>query len=78
MNGENGLLLTPTIDHLFDRGFIGFENDGTLIVSPVAHRPSLQLMGVETASIVNVGRFSQGQKQFLDYHRDSVLLRAVR
>jgi len=24
----NGLLLTPTIDHLFDRGFISFENNG--------------------------------------------------
>jgi putative restriction endonuclease len=24
LNGENGLLLTPSIDHLFDRGFIGF------------------------------------------------------
>jgi putative restriction endonuclease len=35
-------------------------------------------MGVETESIVNVGAFSQGQKQFLDYHRNSVLLRAVR
>jgi putative restriction endonuclease len=37
LDGENGLLLTPTIDHLFDRGFIGFENSGELIVSPVAH-----------------------------------------
>lgn len=40
LNGENGLLLTPSIDHLFDRGFIGFENNGALIISPVAHRPS--------------------------------------
>jgi putative restriction endonuclease len=40
INGENGLLLTPTLDHLFDRGFIGFEDNGTLILSPVAHRPS--------------------------------------
>jgi HNH endonuclease len=45
LNGENGLLLTPSIDHLFDRGFIGFEDSGTLIISPVAHRPSLQRMG---------------------------------
>jgi putative restriction endonuclease len=36
LDGENGLLLRPTIDHLFDRGFIGFENSGELIVSPVA------------------------------------------
>jgi hypothetical protein len=39
--GENGLLLTPSIDRLFDCGFIGFEDNGRLIISPVAHRPSL-------------------------------------
>jgi predicted restriction endonuclease len=48
LNGENGLLLTPSIDHLFDRGFIGFEDNGELIVSPVAHKPSLRRMGIET------------------------------
>jgi hypothetical protein len=78
LNGENGLLLTPSIDHLFDRGFISFENSGTLIVSPVAHRPSLNRMGVETEGVVNVGSFTEGQRQFLDYHRNAVLLRAMR
>ena len=34
LDGENGLLLTPSVDHLFDRGFIGFEDAGRLIVSP--------------------------------------------
>src|SRR5580698_2040997 len=68
LNGENGLLLTPSIDHLFDRGFIGFENTGRLIISPVAHKPSLQKMGVETANAVHVGAFTNGQKQFLDFH----------
>lgn len=53
LNGENGLLLTPSIDHLFDRGFIGFEDSGTLIISPVAHRPSLERMGIQTKRIVN-------------------------
>lgn len=78
LNGENGLLLTPSIDHLFDRGFVGFEDDGTLVISPVAHRPSLQRMGIDTESVVNVGGFSRGQKQFLEFHRNSVLLRAAR
>lgn len=62
LNGENGLLLTPSIDHLFDRGFIGFEDNGTLIISPVAHRPSLQRMGIEIERVVNVGGFTSGQK----------------
>lgn len=41
LDGENGLLLTPSINHLFDRSFIAFEDNGQLLVSPVAHRDSL-------------------------------------
>jgi hypothetical protein len=78
LNGENGLLLTPSIDHLFDRGFISFEDAGRLIISPVAHTDSLRRMGIETKQPVNVGIFSEGQRAFLDYHRNSVLLRALR
>jgi putative restriction endonuclease len=78
LNGENGLLLTPSIDHLFDRGFIGFEDRGKLIISPVAHRPSLQRMGIDTMKVVNVGGFTGGQKQFLEFHRNAVLLQSVR
>jgi hypothetical protein len=78
LDGENGLLLTPSIDHLFDRGFIGFEDNGRLIISPVAHSASLQRMGVETKSPINVGTFSMGQKRFLDFHRNSVLLQSLR
>lgn len=77
-DGENGLLLTPSIDQLFDRGFIGFENDGRLIVSPVAHPQSLLRMGIRTDCNVHVGSFSCGQKRYLEFHRDAVLLRAVR
>ena len=36
LDGENGLLLTASIDHLFDRGFIGFDRSGELLISPVA------------------------------------------
>lgn len=78
LNGENGLLLTPSVDHLFDRGFIGFEDDGTLIISPVAHHSSLQRMGIDTKKIINVGGFSSGQKHFLDFHRNAVLLQSNR
>jgi putative restriction endonuclease len=78
LDGENGLLLTPSVDHLFDRGFIGFENSGELIISPIAHAPSLQRMGIETEHRVNVGLFTEGQKHFLEFHRNSVLLRANR
>jgi hypothetical protein len=73
LDGENGLLLTPTVDHLFDKGFISFEDSGQLIVSPVADQRSLERMGIETESRVNVGAFSQGQRRYLDFHRENVL-----
>jgi putative restriction endonuclease len=77
LNGENGLLLTPTIDHLFDRGFIGFEDNGRLILSPVAHRPSLQRIGINVTEPTNVGSFTNGQKTYLEFHRQSVLLQSI-
>lgn len=75
LSGENGLLLTPSIDHLFDRGFISFESDGHLLISPVADKLSLQKMGVPMDASTNVGRFSNGQRSFLEYHLQEVFLR---
>jgi len=76
LDGENGLLLTPDADHLFDRGFISFDDRGGLLVSPVAHVPSLVRMGIDPATLKNVGVFSAGQRRFLDFHRESVFLEA--
>jgi predicted restriction endonuclease len=76
LNGENGFLLTPSIDHLFDRGFISFEDNGELIVSDVAHKESVRRMGIDTDHVVRVGRFSEGQKFFLTHHRRAVFLQA--
>jgi len=73
LDGENGLLLTPTIDHLFDKGFISFEDNGLLIASPVADRASLVKMGIDPKGKTNVGVFSEGQRRFLEYHRENVL-----
>lgn len=76
LNGENGLLLTPSIDHLFDRGFISFEDDGELLISDVAHKESVRRMGIDTDAVVRVGRFSEGQKFFLAHHRRAIFLEA--
>lgn len=77
LDGENGLLLTPTVDHLFDRGFIGFEGSGRLIVSPSANKAALKKMGIPTEEKFNVGSFSAGQKDYLEYHLEQVLLKAA-
>jgi len=76
LDGENGLLLTPNADHLFDRGFISFESNGDVLISPVAHPDSLARLGLAADRRINVGPFSEGQRKYLDFHRENVLLQS--
>lgn len=77
LSENNGLLLTPSIDHLFDRGFISFDDNGELITSPTADKISLKRIGIETNQVINVGQFNSDQKHFLDYHRREILLKSA-
>lgn len=74
LDGENGLMLTPSVDHLFDRGFISFEDGGRLLISRVADKTSLEKMGIDVGGPVNVGAFSSGQRRYLDFHRNDIFL----
>lgn len=76
LNGENGLLLTPDVDALFDRGFLSFKDNGDVLISPVADRVSMERMGLSVELLRNVGSFSAGQKGFLQFHREKVFLEA--
>ena len=69
-----GLRLTPSIDHLFDRGFISFDDDGETLISPVADRDALRRMGVNPDEPPRVGGFNSDQKFFLNHHRTSIFL----
>jgi hypothetical protein len=77
LDGGNGLLLTPSIDHLFDRGFISFGDDGDVLISPIADCESLAKMGVQSEAPIFTGRFNSDQKYFLNYHREQVFLRSA-
>jgi hypothetical protein len=75
LDGENGLLLNPNVDLLFDRGLISFEDTGDLLVSPVADRLDLPKMGIDLSRPLNVGGFTSGQKYYLAFHRRDLLLK---
>jgi hypothetical protein len=76
LDGENGLLLTPDVDLLFDRGLISFEDAGQVLLSPVADLGTIERMGITADMLKNVGAFSAGQRKYLDYHRENVFLEA--
>jgi putative restriction endonuclease len=71
LSGDNGLMLAPQADFLFDRGFISFE-EGRVLISPVAHEASLVKLGLDPDRPPEVGRFNRDQERFLEFHRRDI------
>lgn len=76
LSGDNGLMLAPHADFLFDRGFISF-GDGGLLISDVADPKSLLTLGVDPEQTVDVGSFNDQQERFLEFHRREIFGKAV-
>jgi hypothetical protein len=72
LDGYNGLLLAPHIDHLFDRGYISFSDEGKLLVSPRINPDQFSLLGISLDPTPNVGSFTEEQKSYLEFHRTLV------
>jgi hypothetical protein len=70
LDGNNGLLLSPHVDHLFDRGFISFTPHGELLVSNELNISVLEKWSINPDH--NVGTFSAKQNQYLEFHLDSI------
>nr|WP_256353604.1 HNH endonuclease [Aeromonas sp. sif2416] len=70
LDGHNGLLLSPHIDKLFDRGWITFTDSGDLLCAEPSIELALQQWGVELP--LNVGPFNAKQAAFLEFHRDEI------
>jgi putative restriction endonuclease len=85
LDGMNGLLLTPDADHLFDRGFISFLDEGEVMVSTRVDRDDLRRLGfdqlvfeatglMEAPANWRTNSFRMEQRRYLDYHRHEVFL----
>ena len=70
VDGNNGLLLSPHVDHLFDRGWIRFEADGTMITSPKLDPSVLPSWRIEP--VWEKFPFNSIQVEYLAYHAESV------
>jgi hypothetical protein len=75
LDGFNGLLLSPHVDHLFDRRYISFSNDGRILVSPTLAPRVLSQWSIDIDQ--NVGTFTREQSIYLEYHRDVLLRRSA-
>lgn len=78
VDGNNGLLLSPTADHLFDRGWITFDDSGALIRSHALPDDVVRRIGIDLTQGRRCGTFSRTQKDYLEYHRNKIFENAHR
>lgn len=63
----NGLLLVPNLDRAFDKGFITFDTDGQLLLSP--QLPEANALGILAGSHIEL---QAKNHPYLEYHRSRV------
>jgi putative restriction endonuclease len=73
LDPNNGLLLSPHTEHLFDRGYISFTDEGELLVSRFLNPVVLSDWGLTTP--IRPKPFNAKQCVYLDYHRKNVFER---
>jgi len=66
---DNGILLSPTYDALFDRNLISFENDGKIILSDAIDSNAYKKIGVSGKE--RISNLSHHNHKYLDRHRMS-------
>lgn len=69
---KNGFMLTPTYDKLFDQGFITFEDDKTLVVSPWISPMNQKRLGIQTGMVISYLPIDEKRKEYLKYHREKI------
>lgn len=73
LDGNNGLLLTPHVDRLFDRGYITFDDAGGMVVSSKIDLNNIVRLGIAERNSESIP-FTSEKRKYLDYHRGNVFL----
>lgn len=66
---NNGLLLTPTYDKLFDRHLISFNNDGKIILSKTLEQTDLTSLKITGNENIQLNKLTPSIQKYLEYHR---------
>lgn len=68
---NNGLLLCPNHDWLFDKGYISFDTNGKIVVSDDLSDVNQMFMNVDRNKILNM---SEQTRKYMKYHSDNILM----
>lgn len=70
LDGNNGLLLVPHIDHLFDKGYITFMGTGALVISP--QLPNEVINIYQLSDYKTDRKLNDQQRLYMEYHRNNI------
>lgn len=74
LDGFNGLMLTPHADFLFDRGLIGFSDDGTTLFSSRLSDADGIKLGLHHSQRPPVKPFHEASLGYFEHHRQKVFI----
>lgn len=66
----NGFMLGPAYDAAFDAGLISFENNGSILVSPIL--PANQVLAAGISHTAKLSTLVDAHRGYLAHHRESV------
>jgi len=71
---QNGFLFTPTYNRLFEKGFITFNADKTLKVSPWISPMNQKRLGIYEGKRISTLPLNEKREKYLKYHRSLVFM----
>lgn len=66
---ENGILLSPNYDALFDKHLISFNDEGEILISPLLSQDDCVRLGIDDEARIAI---SNGMKPYLSQHREAL------
>lgn len=74
LDGANGLMMAPHADFLFDRGLLGFEEDGRPMFSSKLTDVDADKLGMHVVQRPSPKPLSDGSQAYLTHHRANVFI----
>lgn len=68
---DNGLLLCPNHDKLFDKGYISFDDEGYILISKGLSEHNLIFTNIHSDMKISL---SAKEKKFMRYHREAIFI----
>lgn len=74
LDSDNGFLMCPNHDKLFDQGWITFDDDGKIIVADGLSEEDRNSLGIKTDMKIML---TEKNKKYLQYHRKKIFKKCI-